>query len=146
MSLHWPALPCQPKQQPWGGLTLPLQPPSLPHAHPTDRMKNKPNICLRESHKTPKPLSHFISEESHGDLFQSPLYKSPSSWGGGGVQSHDYSNTYTLTEVQAIMMHQLCEQTEHLDWRRRREKERKRRDPHPRQTDRKQIKSKSSLL
>lgn len=38
--------------------------PCAPHAHPTDRMKNKPNICLRQSRNTPKPLSRFISAKS----------------------------------------------------------------------------------
>lgn len=48
MSLDWPVLLCQPKQQRRGGPTLRLLPSSLPRAHPTDRMNNKPNVCLRQ--------------------------------------------------------------------------------------------------
>lgn len=58
MSLDWPVLPCQPKQRRWGGPTLPLLPSSLPRAHPTDRMNNKPDVCVwgREREKKPPPF------------------------------------------------------------------------------------------
>lgn len=58
MSLDWPVLLCQPKQRRWGGPTLPLLPPSLPRAHPTDRMNNKPNVCLRQKERGNMTWNH----------------------------------------------------------------------------------------
>lgn len=120
MSLDWPVLLCQPKQQHWGGPTLPLLPSSLPRAHPTDRMNNKPNVCLRqrerEKHDTKPAISVkiHVSKNLFCDLFSLLLSlllvnHYHHHLGTGISHSHYWSCTPTHRhECRQTMIHQLA--------------------------------------